>query len=138
MFKLPFVSISGDTMALADVIKTALEQIQTISKTETIVGEPIIAGDIILIPVSRVSIGFAAGGGGKDEKFGSGAGTGGGINITPVAFISVIAGKVQVHSLSGSEPSAGLNQIMSMAPDIIKKISKYLKKKDEVKEEEKK
>ena len=67
----------GEDMALADIIKTAMDQIQTISKTETVIGEPIQAGEVILIPVSRLSVGFAAGGGdgGKSEKHGSGAGT---------------------------------------------------------------
>ena len=75
-------------MALSDVIKTALDQLQYIAKTETVVGEPIKAGEVTLIPVSKVSIGFAAGGGGgKETQAGSGAGTGGGVNVTPIAFI---------------------------------------------------
>jgi uncharacterized spore protein YtfJ len=47
-------------MSLSDVIKTALDQIKYIAKTETVIGEPIHAGGVTLIPVSRVSIGFAA------------------------------------------------------------------------------
>lgn len=119
-------------MALAEVIKAALEQIQSISKTETVIGEPIKAGDVTLIPVSKISIGFAAGGGdgGKGGANGTGAGTGGGININPVAFISVCGEKVQIHSLSSSD-SLSLTQLMSSAPDLINKISKYFKKKDE-------
>ncbi|HEX3020362.1 MAG TPA: spore germination protein GerW family protein [Chitinispirillaceae bacterium] len=125
-------------MALADVIKTALDQIQSISKTETVFGEPIQAGEVLLIPVSRVSIGFAAGGGdgGKVEKTVSGAGAGGGVNITPVAFISVSGEKVQVHSISPSE-TLSLGQLMSAAPELFGKISKYFKKKDEMTPEEK-
>lgn len=125
-------------MALADVIKAALDQIQSISKTETVFGEPIKAGEVTLIPVSRVSIGFAAGGGdgGRNGTNGSGAGTGGGININPVAFISISGDKVQVHSISQSE-SLSIGQIMSSAPDVISKISKYFKKKDEMTPEDK-
>lgn len=125
-------------MALSDIIKAAMDQIQSISKTETVIGEPIQAGDVILIPVSRVSIGFAAGGGdgGRNEKSGSGAGTGGGVNINPVAFISVCGERVQVHSISASE-SMSLSQLMSAAPDLLSKITKYFKKKDEMTAEEK-
>jgi len=115
-------------MSLSDVIKTALDQINYIAKTETVIGEPIHAGNVTLIPVSKVSIGFAAGGAGNDEKSGSGAGTGGGVNITPVAFISIIDDKVQVHSMSKSDP-VDLNKILSMAPELIKYISKFLGKK---------
>lgn len=117
-------------MALSDVIKTALDHIQYIAKTETVVGEPIKAGEITLIPVSKVSVGFAAGGGGKDESSGSGAGTGGGVNVTPIAFISIGPDGVNVHSLDSAEPS--LSQLLSLAPELFKKISKYMKKKDEM------
>jgi uncharacterized spore protein YtfJ len=115
-------------MSLSDVIKTALDQIKYIAKTETIFGEPITAGDVTLIPVSRVSIGFAAGGAGESEKNQGGSGTGGGINITPIAFISVHGEHVQVHPLTPSDPVLG--KILSSAPDLISKISKFMNNKE--------
>ena len=114
-------------MSLADVIKTALDQMHYIAKTETVVGEPIVAGDVTLIPVSRISIGFAAGGAGKDDTAASGAGTGGGITITPVAFIVVTGDRVQVQPLTPSDPI--MSKIMSIAPDVISNVAKYFKKK---------
>ncbi|MDG5813534.1 spore germination protein GerW family protein [Chitinispirillales bacterium ANBcel5] len=117
-------------MSLSEVIKTALDHIEHVAKTETVIGEPIKAGDITLIPVSKVSIGFAAGGGGKDDTCGSGAGTGGGVNVTPIALISVSEGNIEVHSVSQSDPS--LSKLLAAAPDLWKKISKYVKKKDEI------
>lgn len=113
-------------MALAEVIKTALDQMQSIAKTETVFGEPIVAGEVTIIPVSRISVGFAAGGAGKDEKFGSGAGTGGGISITPVAFIVVTGEKVQVQPLIPTDPV--MSKILAIAPDIITNVAKYFKK----------
>jgi uncharacterized spore protein YtfJ len=118
-------------MALADIIKTALDQMQYIAKTETVIGEPIKAGEVTLIPVSRVSIGFAAGGAGKEEKSGSGAGTGGGISITPVAFIVVTGEKVQVQPVEPGDPV--LSKIMSLAPDVINQVAKYLISKEKKK-----
>ena len=123
-------------MSLSDVIKTALDQMQYIAKTETVVGEPIVAGNVTLIPVSRISVGFAAGGAGRDEKNANGSGTGGGITITPVAFIAVSEGKVQVHPVSQNDPC--LSKILSMAPDVIKKISCLFGKKSEKAREEEK
>jgi len=117
-------------MSLSEVIKTSLDQIHYIAKTETVIGEPIVAGDVTLIPVSRISVGFAAGGGGgKEEKSGNGAGTGGGVTITPVAFIAVHEGRVQVHSLTPSDPF--INQILAMAPDAVRQISRFFGKKKE-------
>ena len=102
-------------MSLAEVIKTALDQMQYIAKTETVIGEPITAGNVTLIPVSRISIGFAAGGGG--------------ISITPVAFISIKEDRVQVHPVSPSDPVLG--KIIAAAPEIAKKISQFFSKKDD-------
>ncbi|MDR3012795.1 MAG: hypothetical protein LBU70_06260 [Chitinispirillales bacterium] len=115
-------------MALQDVINTALERIQHIAKTETIFGEPMTVGDVTLIPVSKVSVGFAAGGAGKGDKSGSGAGTGGGVNVTPVAFISISNGEVKAHSISSGDIDLG--KLLSMAPDAVKKITGFFKKSD--------
>jgi uncharacterized spore protein YtfJ len=124
------------TMSLAEVIKTALDQMQDLAKTETVIGEPISAGNVTLIPVSRVSIGFAAGGGGKEDKQGSGAGTGGGISVTPVAFISIKDDKVQVHPLTPSDPL--VSKIIAAAPDVAKKVSQFFSKKEDHDDKEKK
>jgi len=115
-------------MSLSDVVKTALDQMQYIAKTQTVIGEPIVAGEVTLIPVSKVSIGFAAGGGGKDDKIGTGAATGGGANVVPLAFIAVTRDKVQVHPVSKSDPD--LSKLFAMAPDLVKKVSSFLGKKE--------
>jgi uncharacterized spore protein YtfJ len=112
-------------MALSDVVKTALDQITTIAKTETVVGEPIVAGGVTLIPVSKISIGFAAGGAGNEAKSGAGAATGGGVNIIPVAFISITQSRVQVHPISRLD--AELGRLLSLAPDLIRKIGNLIR-----------
>lgn len=113
-------------MALSDVIKTALDQIHYIARTETVVGEPITAGNVTLIPVSKVSIGFAAGGAGKEDKIGSGSATGGGATITPLAFITIVDDRVQVVPLSKKDPN--LSKLFAMAPELIQKVTNFLKK----------
>jgi uncharacterized spore protein YtfJ len=116
-------------MSLAEVIKAALDQVQVIAKTETIIGEPIVAGEVTLIPVSKISVGFAAGGAGNESKSNSGAGTGGGISIIPVAFITIIGEKVTILPVEKNDAAFG--KILQMAPDLIQKVAKYLKKKDD-------
>jgi uncharacterized spore protein YtfJ len=114
-------------MSLSEVIKTALDQIQYIAKTETVIGEPISAGNVTLIPVSKISIGFAAGGNdAEDKKAASGAGTGGGVAITPLAFISITGDRVQVHPINRMDPS--LSKIIDLAPDLIKKVAAFMGK----------
>ncbi len=114
-------------MSLPEVLKTALDQIKYIAKTETVFGDPIEVGEVTLIPVSKVSIGFAAGGANSEKRSGAGTGTGGGVQILPVAFISVSGDKVKIHTLDKSDP--GLSKIIAMAPDIVKKVSEFIDKK---------
>jgi sporulation protein YtfJ len=123
-------------MALSDVIRTSLENMYRIAKTETVVGEPIVAGEVTLIPVSRVSIGFAAGGAGKEEKLGSGGGSGGGVSVTPVAFLVVTGEKVQVQPIEPSDPV--MQKIMAMAPDVINHVADYFISKNKDKKAAKK
>jgi uncharacterized spore protein YtfJ len=115
-------------MALTDVIQAALEKVQYLAKTETVIGQPITAGEMTIIPVSRVSVGFAAASGGKEASYGSGEGTGGGITVTPVAFISINKDKVQVHSLTDMDPI--VTKIVNMTPDVVNWLSKIIKKDD--------
>jgi uncharacterized spore protein YtfJ len=122
-------------MNLSDLIKTTLDQIKYIAKTETVIGEPIHAGEVTLIPVSKISIGFGAGGAGNEAKAGAGAGSGGGINITPVAFITIVQDRVQVHPVSKSDP--GLAKILSLAPELIKKVARFMSKDQDKDDKEK-
>jgi len=116
-------------MSLSDVITVSLERFHNIAKTETVFGEPLKVGGVTLVPVSKVSIGFAAGGGGKDDKYGAGAGTGGGVTVTPVALVSISEEGVEIHSLDNGD-LGDLGSLLSLAPEAVKKMAKVFKKKD--------
>ena len=83
------------------LVERVLGELHRIVQTETVIGEPFQAGDLTIIPVSKISFGFGAGGGleGKGQS-----GTGGGANIEPIAFLIVDAerqGASGVHRRSG-------------------------------------
>lgn len=114
-------------MALESLIKTLMEEFRQISRTETVIGEPISVGAITIIPVSKISFGFGAGGGGHDDKkSASGSGTGGGATIEPIAFLVATDGHVQVHSVTRKDVT--LTALLEMIPDALHKI-KGLKEK---------
>jgi len=113
-------------MSLPDVLRTALEQIKGIANSRTVFGEPIIAGDVTIIPVSKVSVGFAAGGTLKDKNDGSGAG--GGVQVLPVAFITIIGEKVSVHTLEKGGPGVDFAKIVAATPEILRRINEFLGK----------
>jgi len=59
-------------MVIEDLVKTVLSELREITKTETVVGEPIKVGKTTILPVSRISVGFGVGGGRSDKKSGMG------------------------------------------------------------------
>jgi uncharacterized spore protein YtfJ len=106
------------------LIKTLLDQFSSIAKTETIIGKEFQAGDFMLIPISRVSLGIGAGGGsggtGPESKGEGGAG-GGGIKIEPIAFIAIKEGEISFHGIKkGSTVETILEKVPEMAERILK------------------
>ena len=92
-------------MGIDNLIKTVLSELQVAIHSKTVIGEPITAQNWTIIPVTKVSFGFGAGGGeGRKEQPGNfGGGSGGGATIEPMAFIAVNAKEVKLFSLKGKE-----------------------------------
>lgn len=114
-----------------DLISSAIGRIHELSDADTVIGDPIrVDGNITIIPVSKVSYGFAAGGSdlpSKNEKEIFGGGSGGGVSIQPLAFIVVSDGDVKLLELgSGSTPA---NAIINAVPELFAKIQSMFSKK---------
>ena len=107
-------------MVIETLVKTVLSELKQITQTETVVGDPITAGGVTVIPVSKVSVGFGIGGGKAQEKNREGEGTGGGVMIEPVAFIVIRGGKVEL--LSMRTENLALGQVIDLIPEVIQKI----------------
>ena len=119
-------------MAIEDMVRTMLHELREIVKTETVVGEPVIAGDITIIPVSKISFGFGAGGGQSEKDDGS-SGTGGGGSVQPVAFIVIQKGKAQLLPIE--DKSMSIADLLKYAPDVLEKIKAFKDKRKQKKEE---
>jgi sporulation protein YtfJ len=107
-------------MVIEELVKTVLSELRKVSKTESVVGEPIQMEETIIVPVSRVSFGFAVGGGEKASKSGKGEVTGGGATIEPVAFFVVHGEKVDLITVKKEE--VGLAKVIDLVPEIIDKV----------------
>lgn len=111
----------------------SVDKIRELVDANTVIGTPISIGDgITLIPVSKVSYGFASGGSDLPSKsnadlFGGGAGAG--INITPVAFLTVKDGEINLLPVV-SKPDT-VDRLVSLVPDAVNKVSDLFTKKDE-------
>jgi uncharacterized spore protein YtfJ len=76
------------------------------------------SADAVIVPVSRVSFGFGAGGGEKGDPGGqSGMGTGCGAAIEPVAFVVVSHGKAQLLPMRSREDT--LSRIVDLIPGVL-------------------
>ena len=107
----------------------SVEKIRELVDANTVVGAPMQMGDgITLIPVSKVSYGFASGGTDlptqkPGDLFGGGAGAG--IQITPVAFLTIKDGEINLLPVV-SKPDS-LDRLISMIPEAVDKLSKVKK-----------
>ena len=116
--------------SIKDIINSSLEQIRTIVDANTVLGNQIVTpSGTVIIPVSKVSMGFASGGldvpTAKNTKKNFGAGGGTGVTVVPVGFL-VVSPTGNVEMLSMSQEKAGpldqITDILERTPDIINRI----------------
>lgn len=115
-------------MIIEDLVKTVLSELREIAKTKTVVGEPLNLGKTTIVPVSKLTLGFAVGGGSKDPKSGTGEGTGGGATIEPVAFFVVRGEKVDLVTIKKED--IGLGKFIDLVPQIVEKVKDLKEKKE--------
>lgn len=111
-------------MDIRENAEMLFSKLENFLKTETVVGKPINIGDITLVPFITVNFGCAAGGGqdvssDKDKNEGSGAGMGAGAKITADAVLVIRGDTVKIISIKNKD---GLDKIIELVPDIIKKM----------------
>lgn len=116
---------------IGSLMDTTMEKIKEMIDVNTIIGEHITSPDgTLIIPVSKVSYGFAAGGSDlptkKENKDCFGGGSGAGVTIQPVAFLTVYQGDVRLVSVDREEGTA--DKLVNMIPDVLKKVKGVFKK----------
>lgn len=110
------------------IMEGTIEKMRSMVDTSTIIGEPIVAGDVTLIPVSKVSYGFGSGGTDLPSKQSNdlfGGGSGGGMSISPVAFIVIENGKCRMMQISNYTSSA--DRAIAMIPELVDRVTELLK-----------
>ena len=117
-------------MAVEDLMKEVVTQLEKMITTRTIVGEPITAAGKTVIPISKVSFGFGSGGGeGKrGEEGGFGGGGGGGAKIEPVAFLIISEEEVKLVGMKGK--GLDIEKIIESVPELVEKVKSLKGKKN--------
>ena len=107
------------------ILATTIEKVRQLVDVSTIIGEPIaLSDDIKVIPVSKVTYGFASGGSDFPSKSNAqlfGGGGGAGVTINPVAFLILKNGEVTLKHITSNDNAA--ERIVNMVPDVIDKIT---------------
>ena len=109
------------------LMHTAMDSIKQMVDVNTVVGDAVETGDGgVIIPVSRVSFGFAAGGGeygrarpdGAEAPFGGGSGAG--VSVQPVGFLVVRGGDIRLLPV---ESNATVDRLIDLAPDLLEQVA---------------
>ena len=114
----------------AGILSTTIEKVRQLVDVSTIVGEPIVLSEeVTVIPVSKVTYGFASGGSDFPSKNSTqlfGGGGGAGVTINPVAFLILKNGEVTLKHITSNDNAA--ERFVDMVPEVIDKVSSVVTK----------
>ena len=115
---------------LPNMLESTIQKIREMVDINSVIGEPINCGDVTIIPVSKVSVGFGGGGSdfvakgtSPDNPFGGGVG--GGVKVTPICFLIVKDGNVRMMPVA-TPANTTADRIVEMVPDTLDKISSFI------------
>ena len=120
---------------LPNMMDTTMSKIRDMIGANAIIGDPIQAGEgVTILPISKVSFGFAGGGsdfvpkgGGNQKENPFGGGTGAGVTITPIAFLIVRGENVRMLPISMPADSA-MDRLIEQLPDLLDKVGDFMDK----------
>ena len=128
----------SDKHPIEGIMYTGLQGLKDMIDVNTIVGDPITSPDgSVIIPISKVAIGFAVGGtefekpsakkvDSAERKNMFGGATGGGISLTPEAFL--VVGNGRIRMISVTPQNSVYDRLLDFAPEAIDKIAEIFKK----------
>ena len=121
-----------------ELMQATMEQVKRMADANTIIGTPIQAEGVTLIPVSRLS--FGVGGGGTEFSIGKtapandafGGGSGAGVRLEPVAFLVVRDGNVKLLPVA-PPPATTVDRVIDTVPEVVDKVTGFIESQQEKK-----
>ena len=120
------------SQTLPNMLESTIAKIREMVDVNSVIGNPITTPDgVTIIPVSKVSVGFGGGGSDfvsknvnhQDNPFGGGAG--GGVHVTPIAFLIVKEGSVRMLPVAAPANTTA-DRLVEMVPDVLDKVSAFI------------
>ena len=114
---------------LPNMFESTIAKVREMMDANTVVGTPITTGDVTIIPISKVSMGFGGGGSDFNSKnpakqpnpFGGGVG----VKVDPVCFLICKGDSVRMMPVA-SAPNTTVDRVVEMLPDVLDKISDFI------------
>ncbi len=129
------------SQTLPNMLENTIAKIREMVDVNSVIGDPITTADgITIIPVSKVSVGFAGGGSDyvsrnankQENPFGGGAG--GGVKVTPIAFLVIREGNVRMLPVAAPANTTA-DRLVEQVPDVLDRISAFIDSRTEKKGE---
>lgn len=124
--------MNNESHPINGLMDSSLQNLRSLVDANTVIGEAITTPDgTVIIPVSKVSFGFASGGSDiptskQNELFGGGAG--GGVSVQPIGFLVIKDGTVDLLQVNDSKTTA--DRVVTMVPEMVDKLGAMFSKKD--------
>lgn len=112
-----------------DLLSSATSKLKGMVDANVVVGDSIETGEVKIIPISKVSVGFVAGGGeydsSKEEDFPFAGGSGAGYSVQPVGYLTICGNEVTYTKIVSNGP---LEKAFEVLPTIVDKINEKINK----------
>lgn len=115
-----------------DLLRTTMEHIRATADANTIIGTPIHAEGVTLIPVSKMSFGVMGGGSefttkkqAASDPNAFGGGSGASAKLEPVAFLVVRGEDVKLLPVAPYPPTT-VDRLVETLPEVVDKITKFI------------
>ena len=117
---------------IPNMLENTIAKIREMVDVNSVIGTPITTADgVTIIPVSKVSVGFGGGGSEyvsknankQENPFGGGAG--GGVSVTPIAFLIIKDGNVRMMPVAAPANTTA-DRLVEMIPDTLDKVSAFI------------
>ena len=126
---------------LPEMLEGTISKMREMVDVNSVIGDPITTVDgVTIIPISKVSVGFAGGGSDYVSKHANkhdnpfGGGVGGGMNVTPIAFLIVKDGAVRMLPVAVPANTTA-ERVVELVPDMLDKLTEFIDSKLEKKPE---
>ena len=122
-----------DKNPIGELMQNTMENVRSILKVDTVVGDPIYTPDgIMLVPISKISVGFGGGGVefnqkkvGENRPYGGGNATG--VKIEPIGFLIVKDGTVRMVNVT-PPANTTVDRIIDLVPQVMDRVDAFIDK----------